>query len=130
MIKIIIFFILIAALICFFYMNGWIPITVKSAVMFIGGKSGKKAVFSSCNGYMKRIIKLKEECVYHFELTPKLSSGNMSVELLDNRKQVLMRVTELQRETDFKAGKGKRYTLMIHFKNATGEYELEWNKKE
>jgi len=127
MIKLFIIFLLVFALIYVLYMSGLIPITVKSAVMFIGGKSCKKATFTSCNGYMKRIIKLEEGRNYNFKLDARLTGGRMSVELIDKNKQTMLRLDEGNHTTIFKSKHPSRYTLMIRFYSATGEYALDWN---
>ena len=73
MLKIILPFIIVFTMIYLLYMNGLIPITVKSTVMFIGSTKCKKATFTSCNGYMKRIIKLEKDRDYYFKLDTRLT---------------------------------------------------------
>ena len=127
MAEMIIAFVLVFAVIYLLYMNGFIPITVKSAVMFIGGAGCKKATFTSCSGYMKRIVKLEKDRNYNFKLDARLTGGRMSVELIDKNKQVVLRLDEDNNTTTFGSNHIDRYTLMMRFHSATGEYELDWN---
>ena len=125
--EMIIAFVLVFAVIYLLYMNGFIPITVKSAVMFIGSRKCKKATFTSCNGYMKRIIKLEKDRDYYFKLDTRLTGGRMSVELIDKNKQIVLRLDEDHNIIMFDSNYTGRYTLMIRFHSATGEYKLKWD---
>jgi len=126
MIKLLIIFLLVFALIYVLYMNGLIPITVKSAVMFIGGTRCKKAIFTSCNGYIKRIVKLEGDRVYNFTLNSNLTAGTMSVELIDKNKQTVLQLNQMKNSERFITQKGMRYTLIIRFHSASGQYEMDW----
>ncbi len=126
MIKLLGIFFLVFGLIYLMYLNGWIPITVKSAVMFIGSLSGKKASFTSCNGSLKRIVKLEGNRQYRFLLNVRLTSGNMTVELRNRDKQTVMELNEFISEGNIYVKKRERYTLILRFHSATGEYSLDW----
>ncbi len=128
MIKTVITFILIFLLIYILYMNGFIPITVKSSVMFIGGLSGKKARFTSCNGYMKRIVKLKAGRKYRFTLNSKLVNGSMTAELIGHNKQRVLLLNEFISQENLSVNKTGRYTLILRFNSASGEYLLDWEE--
>lgn len=71
----------------FLYSQGYMVSKSISAVVFIGSTKGNSAKFSSCSGYMKRVIKFKEDGTYTFVLDAELSKGDMSVELIDSTKQ-------------------------------------------
>lgn len=126
MLKIIIPFIIVFTVIYLLYMNGLIPITVKSAVMFIGSSGCKKASFTSCNGYIKRIVKLEGDRVYNFTLLSKLTAGSMTVELIDKSKQTVLQLNEIKNSESLVTQKVMRYTLIIRFHSASGQYELNW----
>lgn len=126
MIKLLIIFLLVFTFIYVLYMKGMIPISVKSAVMFIGGPGCKKATFTSCNGYIKRIVKFKKDKVYNFTLHSNLTAGSIAVELIDKNKQTVLRLDE-DNTVVFGSNHSGPYTLMIRFHSATGEYELDWN---
>ncbi len=127
MIKLLIIFLLVFTFIYVLYMKGMIPISVKSAVMFIGGPGCKKATFTSCNGYIKKIVKLEKDKVYNFTLHSNLTAGSIAVELIDKNKQIVLRLDVDNYTAVFGSNHSGRYTLIIRFHSATGEYELDWN---
>ena len=96
--------------------------------MFIGSLRGKKATFTSCNGYMKKIVKLKADYKYRLSLNTKLTNGRMTVELIDRDKQRIMQLNEFISQKDISVKKSGRYTLILRFFSATGSYELNWNQ--
>ena len=90
--------------------------------------NGKKAKFTSCNGYMKRIVKLKGESNYRFSLYCRLTSGNITVELLDRDKQSMIQLNEFISQGNLSVNRTGRYTLNLRFHSASGEYELNWRE--
>lgn len=126
MIKLVLTLLVVFMLIFILYKNGIIPITVKSSVMFIGGAGGKKASFTSCHGYLKRMIKLESGRSYFFFLKTRLTNGRMTVQLLDRDKQPLFTLDEFSSSQNISVSRTGRYLLMIRFDSATGEYELDW----
>ena len=99
----------------FLYNQGYMVSKSISAVTFIGSTKGNSARFSSCNGYMKRVIKFKEEGTYTFVLDAELSKGDMSVELLDSTKQKIMQLNCSNRSASITVEKKKKYYLVINF---------------
>ena len=100
-------------------------LTSKRAIMFIGSKRGKEARFTSCSGYIRRIVKYDESKAYQFTFDTELSNGNVSVEMLNSNKERVLFLKQsgsvvVPLET------GKRYYLMIRFEAATGSYNLNW----
>ena len=63
MVKIIILFCMIGILSYLLYINGYMVVASKRALMFLSSKRGRKAMFSSCTGYIKRVIKFKNSKV-------------------------------------------------------------------
>nr|MDE7297452.1 hypothetical protein [Lachnospiraceae bacterium] len=59
------------------YINGWMIINAKRAVMYIGSRRGNQATFSSCTGYIKRVVRFRESRTYHFTFEPELSAGEV-----------------------------------------------------
>lgn len=95
-------------------------------LLYIGSRRGKRAQFSGCNGYIKRVVKFKENREYHFVLSTELSKGEVSVELRDRSGMSVLCL-------DSSVGKGsitpetkRRYDLVIRFESASGSYELDW----
>lgn len=109
------------------YVNGYMIINAKSAVSFIGSKKGNSAIFSSCNGYIKRVVRFKTDKVCTVTLNAELTKGDLRAELLDASKQVMMRLDRSNPTASITVEQSKRYTLIVHFKSATGKYALVWD---
>ena len=119
--------ILAAVMFCVFillYSQGYMVSKSISAVVFIGSKKGNSAKFTSCSGYLKRIIKFKADGTYTFVLDAELSKGDLSVELLDSTKQKIMQLNCSNRSGSITVEKKKKYYLVINFRSATGRYAL------
>ena len=108
----------------FLYSQGYMISKSISAVTFIGSTKGTSARFSSCSGYIKRVIKFKEDSTYTFILDAELSKGDMSVDLLDSTKQKIMQLNYSNRSASITVERKKKYYLVINFKSATGRYAL------
>ena len=109
------------------YTNGYLIIKAKRAVSFVGSMRGRKAYFSSCSGYIKRIVKFKEDKTYIFTLEAELTKGEMTAELLDSEKRVIICLNSYNKSAAAALEKGKRYCLILRFKSATGKYMLKWD---
>ena len=109
------------------YRNGWMVLSSKSAVTFIGSNRGKSATFSGCSGSIKRIVRCREDREYRFFLDAALTKGRMSVSLLGPDKRELLQLTESMPLGAVTLEKGTRYTLVLRFRSATGRYVLQWN---
>ena len=109
------------------YRNGWMVLSSKSAVTFIGSNRGKSATFSGCSGSIKRIVRCAEDREYRFFLDAALTKGDMSVSLLGPDKRELLRLTESMPQASAALEKGTRYTLVLRCRAATGRYVLQWN---
>ena len=70
MIKTIAIITIVLLITYYLYVNGYVFVSSKRAVLFIGSKGGKKARFVSCTGYIKRAVKFKENrlCQFTFYL--------------------------------------------------------------
>lgn len=108
----------------FLYRQGYMVSKSVSAVAFIGTTKGNSARFTSCSGYMKRIIKFKADGTYNFILDVELCKGDMSVELYDSTKQKIMQLNCSNRSASVTVEKKKKYYLVINFRSATGRYVL------
>lgn len=124
MIKAILLAILLASLFVFLYNQGYMVINSKSAVSFIGSTRGNSARFTSCSGYIKRIVRFKADGTYTFILDAELSKGDMSVELLDSARHKIMQLDCANQSASIAVEKRKKYYLVINFKSATGRYAL------
>lgn len=108
----------------FLYINGYLVINAKRAVMYIGSLGARKATFTSCTGYTKRIIKFKESGLVHFNLDLEISKGEVSMELLDATKQRILQLNNTKQNAIIHIDAKKRYFLVFRFKSASGSYLL------
>ena len=108
----------------FLYSQGYMVLKSISAVTFIGLKKGTGASFSSCTGFIKRVIRFKEDGTYTFTLDAELSKGTVSVELEDSAKQKTMQLDSSHGSAAVTVEKKKRYYLIVRFHSATGRYTL------
>lgn len=115
---------ILVAVFVFLYSQGYLAITSKSAVTFIGSARGNSASFTSCSGFIKRIVRFKGDGIHSFVLDSELCKGDMSVELLDSAKNRVMLLTPVNHNASIAVEKKKKYYLIINFKSATGRYSL------
>lgn len=123
--KTIIILCLIGILSYFLYINGYMVVASKCAFMFLGSKRGKKAMFSSCTGYIKRVVKFKESKIYHVDFNVELEKGEVTLELLDKKKQLIVSLNGNE-SSKIEVESGERYYMILRFKSATGSYEVSW----
>ena len=118
---------LLAVLFYVLYVNGWLIVNAKRAVMYVGSLRGRKAVFTSCTGYIKRVVKFRSGGTRHLALDVQLSQGELSVELLDSAKRTVARLDSGSPGADVSVERGRRYYLVVRFQSATGRYTLSWD---
>ena len=123
-VLLIILTVILVGIFVFLYNQGYMVLKSTSAVAFVGSTRGNSARFTSCSGYMKRIIRFKADGAYTFVLDAELSKGDMSVELLDSTKQKIMQLNCANRSASITVEKRKKYHLVINFMSATGRYAL------
>lgn len=123
-ISIIIIAVVMLGVFIFLYNQGYMVSKAISAVVFISSAKGSSAKFTSCSGYLKRVVKFKADSTYTFILDAELSKGDLSVELLDSTKQKIMQLNCSNRSDSITVEKTKKYYLVINFKSATGRYTL------
>lgn len=127
----IIVLILLCIVFYFLYINGYMVMNAKRAITFIGSIRGKgtcSASFHACSGYMKRMMRFKENGAYQFVLEANLVNGELEVEILDKNKQVLMHLDKDTRQAEIEADCKARYTLIFRFQSASGDYRMNWNR--
>ena len=110
----------------FLYINGYLVTNAKRAVMYIGSLGGRKATFTFCTGYTKRVIKFRESGSVHFNLELEITKGEVTMELLDATKQCILQLGNTQRSSVIHIDAKKRYFLVFRFKSASGSYLLTW----
>ena len=84
---------LMAGIFLILYNSGYMIVKSLSAVTFIGSPKGTGANFTSCSGYIKRIVRFKESGTLHYYLDADLSRGDIFVEILDSKKQSIAKLT-------------------------------------
>ena len=112
------------------WINGWLTVKYSIAVMFTGrmtGSSASRARFSRCSGSIKRVIKLEKGREYLFSLTPELTKGEMSVELLDMQKRTVICLDQSLQSASCIA-REKRGYLLFRFRRASGSFSLTWEQ--
>ncbi|MBQ6934371.1 MAG: hypothetical protein IJN37_08320 [Clostridia bacterium] len=126
MIKLLLIFALLGVVMYLLYINGYMMLNSKKALTFIGSQRGKKASFTACNGWIRRVLRVKESRKYVFDLDLQLSKGEMQVVLLDEGKNEIAWLDESRRTASLELTAGKRYYLVFRFAKATGKYELKY----
>lgn len=116
----------LVAVFYFLYINGYMIINAKRATLFFGKNRGKYARFSSCSGFMKRVIRFKENREYEFHFETELEKGEVSIELWDNKQEKVLSMTNKGSQA-VAVERKKRYYLILRFESATGSYNIEWN---
>ena len=124
----VIFLVALGVILYLQYRSGYIHMQAKSAVRYIGSVGDKHATFTSCSGYTKRVVRFQEGGVVRFSFQPDLSAGNVTAELLDAKKQVVLRLSSSDRMIDLQIEEKKTYYLVIRFQSATGSYQLDWER--
>lgn len=116
------------------YINGYMIINAKRAVMFMGSMRGKnnscKAIFSSCDGYIKRVIRFRKSQIYNAIFDCEMTDGTMTVELLDSTRQSILTLDDTRKSGQVFLNKNERYYLVFQFHSASGQYRLKWNSVE
>lgn len=124
---------LMTFLIILFYtlwINGYLIISRKTAKLFIASFRNKKRCrikFVSCNGYIKKILKFKENRSYDFCLNGIVENGLIMAEIRDNNKKILLHMDSNIPNATINVDKKCRYYLILKFEEATGELEFLWN---
>ena len=108
------------------YINGYLVTNAKRAVMYVGSMRGKKASFTACTGYTKRVVRFKESETVRFVFDLDVSKGEVTMELLDGAKRCILRLDDIRRSADIQVEANKRYYLVFRFKSASGNYLLSW----
>jgi hypothetical protein len=108
----------------FLYSQGYMVFKSMRSATFVGSMKGNSAKFSACSGYMKRVIKFKEDGICTFVLDAELSKGDMSVELIDSAKRKIMQLNCANPRATISVEKKEKYQLVIHFSSATGRYTI------
>lgn len=123
-------FLLMGVLFYLLYIGGIMTVQQKQAAKFIGATSRRnnscEAMFSCCDGYIKKVIRFKENREYQFCLKSDISKGEVTVEIQNKSKEVILLLTQNNPEDSLVIDKSQRYYLVFCFQNASGEYEFNY----
>lgn len=113
------------------YITGYIEIKLKRAIIYIGAegnsyKNHHKAKVVACSGFVRRVIRLKENKAYIFSFHSVISKGNIKVELRDTKRKLMLSLDKNNKEGTIHSDRKGRYYLVIKFDKADGDYELTW----
>ena len=120
----------LAVLFYVLYDRGYLPVKSMSAIHFIGtmgaGTNQASATFGSATGQLKRVLRFKESKPYEFTFKGRINKGTVTAYVLGGNQ-----IPELVLDNECPSGivhgvKGQRYSLVIRFHNANGEYTLTW----
>lgn len=108
------------------YTNGYLVINAKRALVYVGSMGGRKASFTSCTGYTKRVVTFRESGSVDFRFDLELSKGDVAMELLDASKNCILRLDPAVQHAQIPIEAKKRYYLVFRFHSASGRYLLTW----
>ncbi len=113
------------------YINGYIPVQSKRALVFIGSAWGSRnqsgASFQSATGTIQRVIRYKESKSVTFSFTGDITDGDVEAFVLDRNKQVLLTLHSGCSTGKLWMESKQRYYLKIRFQHASGAYRIKWD---
>ena len=120
---------LVGLLMVVLYNLGYIGITTKSALVFIGSmpkKTSWKAKFSECTGHLRRVIRFDDCKRYEFSLNVEIEKGEFSVEIFDASKQLVLTLDSKNFTGIIDVHDNKKYYMSVKMESCTGNYEVSW----
>ena len=123
--------VLIAAVVMYLlYINGYMVVKSKTAAIFMGHMSGGRNscgfTFTSCDGYVRRVLKVREKGIYCFDLESNLSKGRVRFQVLDAHKLPLLTLDAEQPRGRVMLEPKGRYFVQMQFLNASGDCRAHW----
>ena len=115
------------------YSNGYLMMQSKRAVTFTGDGKGQKNRMgfsvTKCNGWASKVLKVKENGIYRFDLDVELSAGTVQFQVLDREKQTLLTLNPDAVRGRVQLEKGKRYLVKMQFIQTSGTCAASWVKE-
>lgn len=120
----------LGGLLYWLYINGYLTVSAKSAVAFVGsmraGQNLCEAVFTSCSGYVMRIVRFRESRDYQFFLAGQTDRGSVIVEVQNRAKLPVLLLDADHRCGTLHPDCKQRYYLVVRFHAASGNFRLQW----
>ena len=116
------------------YRNGLAVVNTKSALFYMGsprlgkGKNCIEEQFLSCNGSIKRVIRLAQSKRYQFVFSSSTTKGSVAVEIYGAKKELAAKLSSSQPCALISAEKRTCFRVVTKFINADGECKLIWNE--
>lgn len=123
--------------VCIFYLlylNGFGIVNTKSALFYMSSpRWGKRRnyieeKFSSCNGSMKRVIRLSQSKRYQFVFSSNTTKGSVSIEIYGTKKKLIAKLNNQQPCAFISTEKKRNLRVVTKFVKADGECKLTWNE--
>ena len=131
---IIFIFVIIGSIIYLLYINGYLIINIKSALFYVGtprigkNKNCLGARFNRCNGYIKRMIRLKPDSTYKFTYVSNIEKGKLSINIYDKHKKILAIFDDQHSYQKISTKDQKLFLFNTNFIHADGDYSLTWKE--
>lgn len=113
------------------YRNGYIPIRVMRALLFVGSTGIRqnqcKARFSVCTGFIRYVLTFREAKTVLFSFDSAITKGNVQILVLDRTKQPVLKLTPDSPTGQLRITPHQRYYIKIIFNKADGDYHLTWH---
>ena len=123
----------VLGLLYFLYSNGYMYLQAKSALTFRGDGRGKKDrmgfSFTRCGGYVSRVLKVKQDGIYRFDLDANLSKGTVQFQVLNRQKLPLLTLNPDATRGRVQLEKGQRYYVRMETTRADGDCAASWVKE-
>ncbi len=122
--------IILMVLFYFLWIDGYLIKSKKTAILFVGSFKKKNRCmvkFKYCNGYIKKVIKAKENYNYRFSFNANIIKGYVTARIQDKNKKILLQLDKDNPESTINLEKKYRYYLVLRFEKADGELEITWN---
>ena len=112
------------------YNNGIAAFSTKAAILFYEkfslSNDNHYAKFKFCTGFTRRVLKFEQNRIYDFYLENNLSRGDVCVEILDSKKNVLFTLDSLNPSRSQYMLADTKYFFKVNFKKASGYYRFSW----
>lgn len=113
------------------YINGYIPVQAKRALVFVGSMGGGRkqcsAEFEVATGTIQRVIRFREPGTVTFRFAGNITKGSVGAFVLDRKRKVLLRLdSECPTGKVYMEMKDRCY-LVIKLQKANGNYLIRWD---